>query len=387
MRRLPLAGGRALRLCVWTALVLVLGGCASAASSSSVSGHTLTIYLSQPPGRLSAEEMDVFDAEQLALRQAGGRMGSFTLRVVPVHGGELSANARAAIADPTTIAYLGELVPGSSEQTVGITNAEDVLQVSPTDTALELTQSTPAVPGAPDTFYESLSTYGRTFARVVPTDGLEARALVGEMRALGVGHLYIAIDGSDYGRALAAAVRADAAGITLTDSAAGADGILYAGTSMSGATQTFDRAAGAGSPVKLFAPSALADQTFAAGLSPAAQRDLYLSSPGFTAADLPAAGARFASAFRTAYGHPPSAQAIFGYAAAQALLAALRRAGKAANDRGTVVHDFLSLKQASSVLGSYSIDKRGDIVLSGGAPFVISRVRNGRLVAVKAVHE
>ena len=82
--------------------------------------------------------------------------------------------------DKSAIAYLGELVPHSSFASLGITNALDMLQVTPTDTALELTQATPAVSGAPDIYYQSRSTYGQTFARVVPTSGREAKAQVEE---------------------------------------------------------------------------------------------------------------------------------------------------------------------------------------------------------------
>ena len=35
-----------------------------------------------------------------------------------------------------------------------------------TDTALELTQATAAIPSAPGAYYEARSTYGQTFARV-----------------------------------------------------------------------------------------------------------------------------------------------------------------------------------------------------------------------------
>jgi branched-chain amino acid transport system substrate-binding protein len=385
MRRLPL--GRALALGVWVALAAALAGCATTASSSSIPGSRLTVYASRPPGPLTDQESDILAAERLAIDQAGRRVGKFTVGLVQAQGNELSANARAAISDATTIAYLGEIVPGTSAQTIGITNAEDVLQVSPTDTAVELTQATRAVSGSPDTYYESLSTYGRTFARTVPTDQLEARALVDEMRTLGVRSLYIATDGSAYGRALRLAVVSDASGITIAPGLSAADAVLYAGRSPSGATHTFDQAAAARPSVKLFAPSALADDQFAAGLSAAAQHAAYVSSPGFTSADLPPAGAQFAAAFKAAYGHAPASEAVFGYAAMQAVLAALHRAGAAANDRATVVRDFFALRDQNSAVGAFSIDKRGDIAFSGGAPFVISRIRAGRLVAVKAVHE
>ena len=64
--------------------------------------------------------------------------------------------ARTRSSTRDTIAYLGEIAPGASDQTVGITNALDLLQVSPTDNALELSQSTPAVLGRPKTFFESV---------------------------------------------------------------------------------------------------------------------------------------------------------------------------------------------------------------------------------------
>ncbi len=387
MRSLLLARRRALRLCVSVALLAGAAGCTTTASSSSIAGSSLIIYAGAPPGTLTPEQADVLNAEQLAMSQAGGHIGKFSIQLKRAPGIELSAKARYAIGDGRTIAYIGELEPGTSAQSIGITNAEDVLQVSPTDTAVELTQPTRAVSGSPDIYYESLSTYGRTFARVVPTDKLEARALVGEMRSLGVRSLYIATDASDYGKALKAAVVADASGITIATASSGADGVLYAGNSVSGATRTFDQAAAASRTVKLFAPSALADETFAAGLSPAAQRNTYISSPGFTTSDLPPLGAQFASAFKAAYGRAPSTEAVFGYEAVEAVLAVLRRAGTAANDRGTVIRDFFSIRNRSSALGTYSIDKNGDIIFSGGAPFVLNRIRGGRLVAVQAVHE
>src|SRR5579885_3219924 len=227
MRRLLLARGRALCWCACAALAVA--GCtrAAAPTGATVSGHTLTIYLSEPQ-RPTPEQKDVIDAEQLALRLIGGHVASFTVKAVTATGNELSDNARAAIADPTTIAYLGELEPGTSGQTIGITNAQDILQVSPTDTAIELTHSTPAVPGSPNLYYESLSSNGRTFARVVPTDKLEARALVGELPSLGVKHLYVISDHSDYGDALAGLLRADASSIAAS-SLANADGVVYAG--------------------------------------------------------------------------------------------------------------------------------------------------------------
>jgi hypothetical protein len=55
----------------------------------------------------------------------------------------------------------------------------------------------------------------------------------------------------------------------------------------------------------------------------------------------------------------------------------LRKAGTAANNRSTVVSDFLSLKNRQSVLGTYTMSASGDTSI---APFVFSRVHQGKLV-------
>ncbi len=388
MSRRPLA--RRLALTGGACATLILAGCTTTATSGpAVKGTTLSVYQSVPPGPLSPETQDVLSAEQLALRQDGNpaaspgglpaHIGTFTVKLLKASRYELSANARAAIVDASTIAYLGEASPGTSAGTLGITNAQYVLQVSPTDTAVELTQSSPAVPGSPDNYYESLSANGRTFARVVPTTALEAKAVVSEMKALGVRRVYVVSDRSAYGNALRYAFVTRATGsITVTSSPSGVDAVFYAGSSATGAATAFNQAVSANPKAVLFAPSALAQNSFAASLSPAAQHSLYVSEPGFTRANLPAQAQGFVSAFRAAYGHDPATQAIFGYAAVQAVIQALRNAGSSAGSRSTVVHDFFALRNLNSVLGPFSIDHNGDTSI---APFVFSRVKAGRLVA------
>jgi branched-chain amino acid transport system substrate-binding protein len=369
------------------ALAVGLAGCTAPASNVNVTGTSLTIYASVPPhGAGGQQAQDVLDAEQLAFQQAGSQVGSFKLKLVRVDGNEPSADARTAIQDTSAIAYIGELTPGASADSVGITNAQGLLQVSPTDTAVALTQSTPAVPNAPNRYYESLSTYGRTFARVVPNATQEAKAQVSEMQALHVTKLYLTTDGSAYGAAIEDAVKQDAApAISVVQgppdaarfSSSGADALFFGGSSRTIAAPLFGDVAKANASVKLFAPSALDDGAFAAGFGPA-NIHLYVSVPGFLPKDLTPAGQTFASAFTAAYHHAPVAEAIFGYEAISAVLAVLKEAGSAANDRAIVVHDFFAIKNRSSVLGTYSINTTtGDTSI---APFVFSRFKDGLLV-------
>lgn len=373
-----------------SATCLVISGCSAQGSSSggkgvTATGKTLTIYLSTPAGAAADQRLtDAIDAEQLAFSQLSGTaQGHFKLRLRQITATKLSDNGRTAVNDTSAIAYLGELTPGASEETAGIANGEDLLQVSPTDTALELTQKTTAVPSSPKFFYGSLGTYGKTFARVVPSSAAEAKAQVREMRALGVRSLYVGADGSPYGKAIAQAVKQDAAaaGVPPATSRAGAGAFFYGSNSSSAAAGAFAAAAKANPSAKLFAPSALATTAFTGALHPA-PANLYVSVPGFESSKLNGAGQRFSAAFKSRYGHPPATQAIFGYEAMSAVLGAIQQAGPRAKSRQTVVRDFFSLHNHASVLGSYSIDAAGDTSI---APFVFDRVKSGNLVPVASV--
>lgn len=392
MRGRLLARTHGVWLCAGAA-ALALAGCSSSATAGSsavvVKGDTLTVYASQPPsGSGGQSAADMLDAEQLALTQAGGKAGKYTVKLVKLDGHELSDNARTAIEDQTAIAYLGELQPGTSQISVEITNQQGLLVVSPADTAVYLTQPIPPVSNSPSSYYPARSTYKETFARVVPTTSSEAKALVSEMQSQGVSKLYVADDGSQYGASVADQVARDAkgAGITVVSGAAAADGAFYGGSIVSPvartvATRALDGVASRNPSAKLFAPSGLYDDAFVAGLSPAAQQQLTVSSPGFLPRDLPAAGRTFMSDFKSSFGHAPVPQAVFGYEAMSALLAVLDMAGAQADNRATVVTDFRSLKNRSSAIGTYSIDG-GDPTI---APLIFARVKGGALVPFKFV--
>ncbi len=366
---------------------LAVAGCSQTGSSSSssavtISGNSLTIYISDPASLHSdAAAQDVVNAERMAFKAQQSEVKDYKLRLYVLND-KPSYNARAAIINKTTIAYLGEIQPGVSDQTVGITNALDVLQVSPTDTALELSQATPAVSDAPKTYFESWGTYGRTFARVVPSSAEEAKAQVTEMKSVGVSGLYVTDDGSDYGKAIADAVRADAkdAGITLSSSLSGASGDFYGAQSPVAAAKFFNHVSAGAPTAKLFGPSSLNSSAFTAAIS-SSVHNLYVSIPGFLPADLPAEGKTFVADFKTAYGHTPNTEAIFGYEAMSAVLRVLQHDGTNANNRTSVVKAFLAQRDVPSVLGTYSIDSGGNTSLNA---FVFAHMSGGKLVPFKA---
>jgi len=398
-------GNRVIAGAIGVALVAILAGCGTTtATTTTITGSTLTIYSSLPlQGPESSEATDVLDAERLALQQAGGKVGRYTIDFVSLNDATsagwsprlIADNARKAIQNDNAIAYIGEIDPNASAQSVPITNADQLLQVSPYDTAIGLTEATAAVSGSPGNYYQALSTDGRTFGRVVPNDSYQAKAQLEVMKSLGVHTLSIADDGKPYGEAIALAIKqyASTYGITASTpvqppakiATSGDDAIFYGGVESSAAVALFNSEAAANPHLKLFGPGGLDTSFFASSLSPAAQRATYVSEPGETTKELPPAGRAFISAFKAAYHHVPWTQAIFGYAAMGAVLDALQGSdhGADANNRADVVSAFFAIRNHASALGTYSIKKTtGDTSL---APYIFSKVKGGKLVAFEAL--
>jgi hypothetical protein len=145
-------------------------GCSATAPAPTVSGKTLTVYLSAPSSLSSdPQAQGVIAAEKLAFTQLSGQVKGFTLKLRVVTSNKISDNARSAIEDKTSVAYLGEITPGTSRDSLGITNAQELLQVSPA-----------AAAAVPTSDFESFSTYGRTFASMAPNSDQAAQAILGE---------------------------------------------------------------------------------------------------------------------------------------------------------------------------------------------------------------
>jgi len=392
------------------ALAAALAGCGTDVDEETTSGSlTMTVYASAPlRGEHARDGRDVVDAMKLALQQAGGRAGPFTLNLValdptdPETGRwgqeQVLANARAAIGDRNAIAYVGELESAASALALPVLNEGAVPQVSPTSTYTGLTRPVAAGRGEPDRFYPSGV---RTFARVVPRGEIEAAAVVERLEDDGATRLLVLRERT--GReedhwasrdlALQVAAQARAAGMEVVEEAAldpdavalreraadlaaeGADAAFLAGEDPRGAARVLDALHAADPRLALHAPGALAVPELARAVAPGTAQRLRLTS----AAPDPrrGAGARFAARFRAVFGRAPRPSAAFGHAAMATVLRAVRAAGARGNDREAVRAELLGLSGMEGPLGSFGIDEAGDTTLDDLAEV---RVRDGALV-------
>jgi hypothetical protein len=163
------------------ALALALAASAGAgcgADDSAEEGEAvLRVYVSAPlTGPGGADGQAVADGARQALEAAGGEAGGVTVEAeyLDVAGRNetrfdavtAAANARAAVEDSTTIAYIGEIDSGASRTSVPITNSAGILQVAPGSGASELVRDEPYNDDVPT---EVQGTGERTFAQLVPT--------------------------------------------------------------------------------------------------------------------------------------------------------------------------------------------------------------------------
>ena len=113
---------------------------------------------------------------------------------------QTSANARTAVVDDTTIAYLGEFNSGATSISLPILNEAGILQVSPSNTYVGLTRAEGAEPREPAKYFP---TGLRTFGRVIPADHLQAAAVAALLQAERVKRVFLVDDHEVYGHGLA----------------------------------------------------------------------------------------------------------------------------------------------------------------------------------------
>jgi branched-chain amino acid transport system substrate-binding protein len=398
---------------LFAALSLGVAACGSdsgGGGGGTVSGDQLTIYSSLPlQGDSRPQSQSVVNGEQLALQQAGGKAGKFSIKYVslddatPSAGkwepGQTSANARKAAQDPKTIAYLGEFNSGATAISLPILNQAGILQISPSNTYVGLTRSQGADKGEPDKYYP---TGKRTYGRVVPADHIQAAAQVTYMKDNGVTKLYILNDKEVYGKGLAdqVAEKAKAAGIQVLGNegidpkaanyralagkvkSSGANGMFFGGITQNNGVQLFKDINAVNPTVKLFGPDGVAESAFSTKLGSAVEKQTYITNPTLDPKLYPPAAQDFFKTYKSKYGKTPEPYAIYGYEAMNAALEAIKNAGAKGNDRQAVIDAFFNIKNRESVLGTYSIDQNGDTTLTdyGG-----NRIKGGQLTFDKVI--
>jgi branched-chain amino acid transport system substrate-binding protein len=376
--------------------LLVAAGCGSESKPERPDG-ALTVYSSLPRQGISAQRAHAVGAgARLALADAGGRAGGRRVRLVeldssgdgdaPWDPAAVEENARRAAGDRSAIAYIGELELGASAVSVPVTDSNGLLQVSPADGLPSLTQEDPGGSGeGPARYYPKGR---RTFIRLVPHDGNQARLLVDEARRRGAKRVTILRDDRVSGRELAswaldamgrmklngeveeARKGADPEDVARRVAEKRPDAVIYTGIAGEPADLLLAALARALPSAQLLASSALA-----AAPPPGARVDLL--EPTAPAREYPPAARRLLRRIAERGGMaeaPP--EALYGYEAMKIVLDAIAATRAGPGDRDAVTRAALRPRRRRAAYGSYVITAGGDVATS---TFGAYRAEGGRL--------
>lgn len=381
------------------AFALALAGCGGSSSPASdhTYGNALTIYTALPLDGPQGHLMEsVEDGEALAVSEAGAIVDGHPIILLPLSdasgsaGGWDSTDADNAATTATqnldAVAYIGDFDSAATATSLPITNADDMLQVSPSSPYIGLTDaSVYDDKGEPKSYYPSNI---QTFARLVPSDAQEAGATASFMHSLGVTSLYVLEDNdpgnTPFDSVIGAMTGADAAAAQITlagtaqtatttnttpaqyaplakaIAATHADAVFVASAADPGVAALWQELYAKLPGVKLFAPSTLATNPFLETLGAAASAT-YVTSPILPLSQYGARAQRVLRSYRKEFRSAPTAWSLYGYEAMESVLAAIGRAGKHAYIRLDVVKAYFHLGwRDKSVIGRYRIDADGD---------------------------
>jgi branched-chain amino acid transport system substrate-binding protein len=371
-------------------------GSSSSSSTSGTSGgggaNTIDIYSSLPlKGAVNAQTLPLVNGIKLALDQAGGKAGQWTVNYQSLDDSTATsptnydlnvcqADARKAATDPKVVYYIGEFNTGCSKVVIPILNQAGVPEVSPANTGVGLTTNGPgSAPGEPQKYYP---TGKRTYLRIVPTDAFQGPAGAAAMTADGCTRVAVANDKTPYGAGLAQQVVLHKGKLTITSNTAldptspnyrafaqsiksqGAD-CVYTAFDPPGEVQLVKDINAALPNAKIYGGDGVCssgETNPKQGGFPASIAPLFHCTVATLGLSAFPRGKEFLAAYKAKYGvSSPDPYAVYGYEAMQLGLETIAKLGPKGNDKAAVLAALFATKVRHSVLGlTYGFDKNGD---------------------------
>jgi branched-chain amino acid transport system substrate-binding protein len=373
------------------------GGAAGGGSGGATSGasNVVKIVSSLPrTGSANAQTTTIVNGIRMAIDEVGGKVGPFT--VVYEDWDDASAkkgdwdpeveaaNADKAVKDPDVLFYIGTYNSGAAKISMPVLNRAGLVMISPANTATGLTKPGMGEPNEPAVYRPSGKV---TYFRVVPADDIQGKVAAEWMKQLGGASVYVLDDRGVYGKGIADVFNATAEQIGLKvlgregiDPKAqeykslmakirekNPDFIYFGGTTQTNAGQIIKDMVVAGLKSKIMLPDGCFEDALIAAAGPEnANERAFITFGGLPPEKLTGKGGEFVTKYKERYKAMPEAYAVYGYAAAQTAIEALKRAGK--KDRAAVRDATAQVKSSEGVLGSWEFDQNGDTtakVMSG----------------------
>jgi branched-chain amino acid transport system substrate-binding protein len=337
--------------------IAIIGLGAIGCNAGPAGGGTYNVGIDMPQqGSELAGSQPVINGALLALKQAGGKAGNYTIEVpkslilddavAGTHDPQTGANnAQNLISNPKVIAMLGPLNSNVAKAQIPLTNEAGLSQCSPANTNESLTK--PEF-GALDV--RKAKPTEINYVRVATTDDLQSKADADYLAELGVKNLYIIDDTETFGKGIADNVdkywtstlnlkvvghdsvpktTTDYASILTTAKSKNPDGIYFGGVTATGGARILKAAVQIGlGDIPFLGPDGINDGT---GETP----DSFLNLAGADAKNAYSTLAgkatypgqeQFLKDYKAEYNLDATGYAIQGYGCMQVILDAITRA-------------------------------------------------------------
>ena len=375
--------------------VLVLAGCSQGGTSGGGSKGTVNIAIELPQqGSELAATQPVINGIQLAIKDAGGVAGNYKVEIPKsviyddakdgAHDPQTGAqNMSAIVANQNVIAVIGPQNSSVAKVQIPISNEAGLLQCSPANTNEGLTKPEFGAKDVRSKFPDRIN-----YVRVVTTDDNQGPAAAKYiLETLKKTKVYIIDDTETFGKGIAdnfqkyleanggTTVARDGVPKSTTDysailtaaAAKSPEAIYFGGVTATGGARILKAAVAAGmKDVPFIGPDGIYDGS-------GATKDSFLNIAGDDATNAFATAAavgdypgraEFAAKYKAAYGADPTGYSATGYACAQVVLDAIKRAGdqpdlKTLREkvRAAAVDPSITY---TSVIGSFKFDANGD---------------------------
>ncbi|HET7168788.1 MAG TPA: branched-chain amino acid ABC transporter substrate-binding protein [Candidatus Limnocylindrales bacterium] len=374
---------------------LAFGACSSTPGAGGAKGE-IEIWSSLPrQGSSKAQTDTIVNAINMAIEEAGGKAGGYTIKYVDKDDSTAAAgkwdeateikNANDAVANDKLVAYIGTFNSGAAKLSIPILCAKGIVMISPANTGVGLTKA--FEPGEPDKYYPNGCK--KNYTRVIPNDALQGNAGALWASQLGAKNVYLLDDTEVYGKGIADVFNQKAGDYGLT--ILGRDGIdgkapdykalaekvkatnpdlvYYGGITQNNAGQLWRDLRDAMPNVKIMGPDGVYENEFIQAAAEAAEGS-YITFGGVPPDKLTGAGADFVKKYTEKYpNNPAEGYTAYGYEAAKVVLAAIEKAAaKNPADvlalRAAVLDEVKATKDFSGALGTWSFDADGDTSLT-----------------------
>jgi branched-chain amino acid transport system substrate-binding protein len=372
-------------------------GVAGIEHSTDTSKGTINLYSSWPMTGASEQiGGDSAAAIAYAVEIYGGAAGGFEIVYEPLDDGiaanngswdaaKEAENATMVVNDQDAVAYIATYNSGAAEAAIPITNEAGMAQISPANTAVQLTKDAPTNPeGYPDVLYE---TGTRNYMRVVPADDIQGGAAANyAFNGLGAQSAYVLHDNQTYGLGVATVFRntfeelggeilgfeafdpnAPEYQALMTKIASSGTAMVYLGAIVNlNASQLLQnmRLLMPADQVAFMGPDGLINQAFIDGAGDAAE-GAYITFGGLPPSELEnqgGAGAEWVQGMRDRVGHEPDAYSVYAFDCGVHVLQAIDAVGE--KDRAKILDHMFSVEGFRGLLGTYEFDDSGDTTSS-----------------------